>query len=140
MQILAIDHSSLVAGLIWEHLTALDNFNQAIVEEEEGEETTVDLNLSGHLSIGSKQLRQSFQDVGDRFQEDPAFSNFRTRLVTFLNNFLPTYGVQLPEGKPLRLYQSDLVLLLFSSNHLLLTLKFTDNGIQISQSQLRIFS
>jgi hypothetical protein len=94
MQILAIDHSSLVAGLIREHLTALDNFNQAIVEEEEeGEETTVDLNLSGHLSIGSKQSRQSFQDVGDRFQEDPAFSNFRTRLATFLNNFLPTYGV-----------------------------------------------
>jgi hypothetical protein len=117
----------LVAGLIQEHLTALDKFNQAIVEEEgEGEGTTVDLNLSGHLSVGSKQSQQSFQDVEDRFQDDPAFSNFRTHLATFLNNFLPTHGVQLPEGKPLKLYRSDLVLL-FSSNHPLLTLKFTGN-------------
>jgi hypothetical protein len=60
-----------------------------------------------NVALGSKQRVISFQELEDEKKEDSAFHRFRIRLAQFLTDFLPTYGLQLPRGKAVKLAPND---------------------------------
>ena len=52
---------------------------------------------AAHITLGAKQSLISFSDLEDsKAHQDFAFRNFRRRLITFLNNFLPANGMVVP--------------------------------------------
>lgn len=56
-----------------------------------------------HVDMGAKQPACTFEDLAARFQQDTAFSSFRTRLVTFLRSELGRDDIQLLGQEKVRL-------------------------------------
>ncbi|KAG1879726.1 hypothetical protein F4604DRAFT_1579212 [Suillus subluteus] len=56
-----------------------------------------------HVKLGSSQAPQTFALIEDTHRNDDAFTNFRVRLNSFLNDFLPACNIPLPDGKRIQL-------------------------------------
>ncbi|KAJ7109764.1 hypothetical protein C8R43DRAFT_1091732 [Mycena crocata] len=116
-QILKSDHRRLVSKFIRDQLNDIDEAWQREwdgedeEQEQEGgsqirEDVPKDLHqLSGNISLGSKQPDISFNDLE---ASDPSFLRFRLSLTDFLNDFLVTYGHPLPDGKRVKLLGSQI--------------------------------
>ncbi|KAK7016500.1 hypothetical protein R3P38DRAFT_2542073, partial [Favolaschia claudopus] len=58
-----------------------------------------DTEAVGNVVVGSRKTPTSFADLENVMKEDAAFTRFRLRFADFLNNFLPAFGYDLPQGK-----------------------------------------
>ncbi|KAG2045546.1 hypothetical protein BDR06DRAFT_1015537 [Suillus hirtellus] len=63
------------------------------------------LNVNGslHVKLSSSQAPQMFALIENTHQNDDAFTNFRVKLNSFLNDFLPACNIPLPDGKRIHL-------------------------------------
>ncbi|KAG1730266.1 uncharacterized protein EDB91DRAFT_1239125 [Suillus paluster] len=52
-----------------------------------------------HIHLGAPQHSLTLSQLEEENASKPAFAQFRKKLSLFLNNFLPTYNILLPDGK-----------------------------------------
>ncbi|KAG1838317.1 hypothetical protein F4604DRAFT_1997182 [Suillus subluteus] len=120
-QILRIDHWFHVADDIRRRLLDLDDHlmftSQGQANDDNDEDEDKDENAqrpasdflpglndgSLHVKLGSSQAPQTFALIEDTHRNDDAFTNFRVRLNSFLNDFLPACNIPLPDGKRIQL-------------------------------------
>jgi hypothetical protein len=62
------------------------------------DDTAIPLEGFFYMKVGSKQSPLTFESVENIYRSDDAFSNLRTRLNDFLNDFLPASNIPLPQG------------------------------------------
>lgn len=72
------------------------------------------LDASMHVKFGSREALQTFGLVENSHKDDDAFTNFRVKLNSFLNVFLPASNITLPDGKRVHLLSNHTVSLLDS--------------------------
>ncbi|KAG1870895.1 hypothetical protein F4604DRAFT_1583497 [Suillus subluteus] len=100
-QILELDHKSFVAEFIRSRIVFLDEERHKLTlsREELEEEDDDDEPFEAHLHIGSP-LRNltSLVQVEEDNRSNRAFDQFRKKLATFLNHFLPSHHIPLPDG------------------------------------------
>ena len=82
----------------------IDEFNKTLDPEPNGDE----VEAFGRIHLGAKQKRLSMAEVEQI--TDIAFTNFRTRFLKFINNFLPAHGLAQLDGKPITIKWDDVVL------------------------------
>ncbi|KAG1879315.1 hypothetical protein C8R48DRAFT_744923 [Suillus tomentosus] len=133
-QILRIDHWFHVADDIRRRLLDLDdhlmftsqgqaNNDDDKDEDEDAQRPARDflpgLNIDGslHVKLGSSQAPQTFALIEDTHQNDDTFTNFRVKLNSFLNDFLPACNIPLPDGKRIHL-KSDVASLVDWQQHM----------------------
>lgn len=56
-----------------------------------------------HVRLGSSQAPHMFALIEDTHRNDDTFTNFRVKLNSFLNDFLPACNIRLPDGKRIHL-------------------------------------
>ncbi|KAG1896982.1 uncharacterized protein F5891DRAFT_1130066 [Suillus fuscotomentosus] len=122
IKILRMDHWFHVADDIRHRLLDLDDHlmftsqGQANDDDDKDEDEDEDaqcpasdflpgLNVDGslHVKLGSSQAPQTFALIEDTHQNNDAFINFRVKLNSFLNDFLPACNIPLPDGKRIHL-------------------------------------
>ncbi|KAG1776116.1 hypothetical protein EV702DRAFT_1180116 [Suillus placidus] len=102
-QILELDHKSFVAEFIRSRIVFLDEERHKLtLSREELEEKDNDNDnepSEAHLHIGSP-LRNltSLAQVEEENKSNRTFDQFRKKLATFLNHFLPSHHIPLPDG------------------------------------------
>ncbi|KAG1832600.1 hypothetical protein F4604DRAFT_1886959 [Suillus subluteus] len=100
-QILELDHKSFIAEFIRSRIVFLDEERHKLTLswEELEEEDDDDEPFEAHLHIGSP-LRNltSIAQVEEDNRSNRAFDQFRKKLATFLNHFLPSHHIPLPDG------------------------------------------
>ncbi|KAG1742864.1 hypothetical protein EDB19DRAFT_1827573 [Suillus lakei] len=100
-QILELNHKSFVAEFIRSCIVFLDEEQHKLTlsqeKLEEGDDD--DKPFEAHLHIGSP-LRNliSLAQVEEDNRPNHAFDQFRKKLATFLNHFLPSHHIPLPDG------------------------------------------
>ncbi|KAG1766128.1 hypothetical protein EV702DRAFT_1204296 [Suillus placidus] len=100
-QILVLDHKSVIAEFIRSRIEFLDEErNKLMLSREELEDNdTDDEPFEAHLHIGSPlRTLTSLAQVEEDNRSNRAFDHFRKKLTTFLNHFLPSYNIPLPDG------------------------------------------
>ncbi|KAG1844860.1 hypothetical protein F4604DRAFT_1884369 [Suillus subluteus] len=102
-QLLKLDHISLVSELIRSRISHLDEERlRRIASERELEndedESKDDRTFIGHIHLGSLQSLVSFASVEEAHSSNRAFAHFRKKFTTFLNSFLPSNNIPLPNG------------------------------------------
>ncbi|KAG1796238.1 uncharacterized protein HD556DRAFT_1431370 [Suillus plorans] len=100
-QIIELDHKSFVAEFVRSRIDYLDEERHKLtLSREELEENDNDNEpFEAHLHIGSP-LRNltSLAQVEEEHRSNRAFDQFRKKLTTFLNHFLPSHHIPLPDG------------------------------------------
>ncbi|KAJ6475715.1 hypothetical protein C8R47DRAFT_1178958 [Mycena vitilis] len=116
-QILKSEHRTMVAKYIRDQINDIDITQRppdgsSQSGDETETETPRDLGTqSDNIALGAKQPPICFDKLEEEMAaKDPAFQRFRIKLGKFLTEFLPTYGFQLPQGKPVSFHSSDLIL------------------------------
>ncbi len=84
----------------WDAITAAEEEAEDHAPQDTGDQ-------QDNVALGSKQRVISFAELEDEKKEDLAFRRFRVRLAQFLTRFFPTYGLQLPGGKAVKLTPND---------------------------------
>ncbi|KAG1799033.1 uncharacterized protein HD556DRAFT_1231771 [Suillus plorans] len=112
-QIIELDHKSFVAEFVRSRIDYLDEERHKLtLSREELEENDNDNEpFEAHLHIGSP-LRNltSLAQVEEEHRSNRAFDQFRKKLTTFLNHFLPSHHIPLPDGIMwLKLSAQDLI-------------------------------
>ncbi|KAG2129743.1 hypothetical protein DEU56DRAFT_872433 [Suillus clintonianus] len=101
-QILELDHRSVVSEFIRSRIEYLDEERRkALLSRDELEDTDEDDDelFEEHLHIGSPlKNHTSFAQVEEENKSSRAFHQFRKKLATFLNHFLPSHNIPLPDG------------------------------------------
>lgn len=67
------------------------------------------LDGSMHVKFGSREAPQTFGLIENSHKDDIAFTNFRVKLNSFLNVFLPASNIPLPDGKRIHLLSTHTV-------------------------------
>jgi hypothetical protein len=103
LQLLKLDHISLVSELIRSRIIHLDEEHLRCIAseselEDDEDETKDDQKFAGHIHLGSPQSLTSFALVEEANRSNRAFANFRKKFTIFLNNFLPSKNIPLPNG------------------------------------------
>ncbi|KAG1905179.1 uncharacterized protein F5891DRAFT_1126021 [Suillus fuscotomentosus] len=62
-----------------------------------------------HSSLGSKQGNHCFSDITRMYRTDRAFTDFRMKLNSFLNVFLPQNHIPLPDERRIHLCAEDMI-------------------------------
>ncbi|KAG1735149.1 uncharacterized protein EDB91DRAFT_1250678 [Suillus paluster] len=138
-QILHIDHWLLVADDIHRQVFDLDEYVKVTSQDQVNDADDIDDNTneddadsesdpiihdfipldgSMHVKLGSRQAPQAFSLIENAHQDDDTFTNFRVKLNSFLNVFLPASNIPLPDGKRVHL----------PSNHTNVALSMTFSG------------
>ncbi|KAG1890839.1 hypothetical protein F4604DRAFT_1888578 [Suillus subluteus] len=118
-QILRIDHWVHVADDIHRHILDFDDYISSTLpsqddndndNDNDDEDAQLPMNDflplndgSLHVKLRSKQAPQTFSLIEDTRRNDNAFTNFRIRLNSFLNVFLPACNIPLPDGRRIHL-------------------------------------
>ncbi|KAG1797456.1 uncharacterized protein HD556DRAFT_1233350 [Suillus plorans] len=100
-QILELDHKSVVSEFIRSRIECLDEERRKLMlSQEELEDTDLDdEKFEEHFHIGSPLKNQTtLSQVEEENKSIRAFHQFRKKLATFLNHFLPSHNIPLPEG------------------------------------------
>ncbi|KAG1795406.1 uncharacterized protein HD556DRAFT_1431701 [Suillus plorans] len=100
-QILELDHKSVVSEFIRSRIKCLDEERRKLMlSQEELEDTDLDdEKFEEHFHIGSPLKNQTtLSQVEEENKSIRAFHQFRKKLATFLNHFLPSHNIPLPEG------------------------------------------
>jgi hypothetical protein len=98
-----LDHISLVSELIHSCISHLNEERlRCIASERELEsdedELKDDWTFIGHIRLGSLQSLVSFASVEEAHSSNHAFAHFWKKFTTFLNSFLPSNNIPLPNG------------------------------------------
>ncbi|ETW76940.1 hypothetical protein HETIRDRAFT_328617 [Heterobasidion irregulare TC 32-1] len=96
-QLLQIDHHNLVLSLLWSEITTLDE------EANSAQKKKSTLITIGNIIMGSRKLSLTFENLEATRNTDIAFKNFHQRFVHWLSEFLPSYRINLPNGKRVKL-------------------------------------
>ncbi|KAG1888189.1 hypothetical protein F4604DRAFT_1877352 [Suillus subluteus] len=102
-QLLKLNHISLVSEFIRSRIIHLDEerlrriASESKLEDDE-DETKDDQVFAGHIHLGSPQSLTSFALVEEAYRSNRAFAHFRKKVTVFLNNFLPSNNIPLPNG------------------------------------------
>ncbi|KAG2340835.1 hypothetical protein BDR05DRAFT_977210 [Suillus weaverae] len=123
-QILCIDHWLLVADDISHQVSDFDEYVKATSQDQVNDIDNIDDNInedggdsesdpiihdlipldgSMHVKLGSRQAPQAFSLIENAHRNDDTFTNFRVKLNSFLNVFLPASNIPLPDGKRVHL-------------------------------------
>jgi hypothetical protein len=80
-------------------------------DDDENTDISVDSTLdpSQHVRMGSRQAVQTFCSIENAQSTRVKFTNFRIKLNAFLNIFLPTCNIPLPNGRRIHLQLDDTV-------------------------------
>ncbi|KAG2159185.1 uncharacterized protein EDB93DRAFT_1237894 [Suillus bovinus] len=100
-QILELNHMSVVSEFICSHIECLDEErHKLMLSQEELEDTDLDdEKFEEHFHIGSPLKNQTtLLQVEEENKSIRAFHQFWKKLATFLNHFLPSHNIPLPEG------------------------------------------
>ncbi|KAG1787401.1 uncharacterized protein HD556DRAFT_1312728 [Suillus plorans] len=93
---------SVVSGFISSHIEYLDEERCKVLlswDELEDMDEDDDELFEEHLHIGSPlKNHTSFVQVEEENKSSHAFHQYRKKLATFLNHFLPSHNIPLPEG------------------------------------------
>lgn len=119
-QILKADHICFVSLLIRQYLNIYDDYYKEISESHLEEVPTTTSNKPSfpptqHHTLGSPQRPMSLSELATEKSSDIAFKDFSKKLTTFLNGFIPIYGINLPENiqMPLKLSLGEKVLVFY---------------------------
>ncbi|THH10264.1 hypothetical protein EW146_g8426 [Bondarzewia mesenterica] len=107
-QILKIDHYTLVTSLLQREINSLDEYRFAM--ENDNDDTNLKKSTiisAGHIILGASQPLHPFHDLEMTYHADIAFKNFSKRLSVWLSDFLPANGIDLLNGRPVRLTADD---------------------------------
>ncbi|KAG1836405.1 hypothetical protein DFJ58DRAFT_719098 [Suillus subalutaceus] len=100
-QILVLDHKSFVAEFIRSRIEFCDEEQHKLtLSREELEDNDTDdepFKAHLHLSLPLRTLT-SLAQVEEDNRSNCAFDHFRKKLATFLNHFLPSHNIPLPDG------------------------------------------
>ncbi|KIK46619.1 hypothetical protein CY34DRAFT_21850 [Suillus luteus UH-Slu-Lm8-n1] len=101
--LLKLDHISLVSELICSHISHLiEEYLRCIASERElksdEDESKDDWTFIGHICLGSPQSLVSFASVEEAHNSNHAFAHFQKKFTRFLNSFLPSNNIPLPNG------------------------------------------
>ncbi|KAG1783951.1 hypothetical protein EV702DRAFT_1175911 [Suillus placidus] len=120
-QILRIDHWILVADDIDHRISDFDEYSQRKSDSDSEDDDSLDddentnismdstLDPSQHVRMGSRQAVQTFCSIENAHKTRVEFTNFRIKLNAFLNIFLPTCNIPLPNGRRIHLQSDDTV-------------------------------
>ncbi|KIK41608.1 hypothetical protein CY34DRAFT_85128 [Suillus luteus UH-Slu-Lm8-n1] len=100
-QILVLDHKSFIAEFIRSRIEFLDEERHKLTlsREELEDNDTDDEPFEARLHIGSPlRTLTSLAQVEEDNSSNRAFDCFRKKLATFLNHFLPSHNIPLPDG------------------------------------------
>ncbi|KAG2146329.1 hypothetical protein DEU56DRAFT_870107 [Suillus clintonianus] len=101
-QILELDHRSVVSEFVRSRIEYLDEERRkALLSRDELEDMDDDDDelFEEHLHIGSPlKNHTSFAQVEEENKSSRAFHQFQKKLATFLNHFLPSHNIPLPDG------------------------------------------
>ncbi|KAG2128339.1 uncharacterized protein EDB93DRAFT_1096048, partial [Suillus bovinus] len=113
-QILHYDEWLLTSTSMRIELDELDKYNQGDTLDPETNETLPDAgnpeSTTVHAHLGSRQGNYSFSDIMHSHGTDRAFTDFRMKLNSFLNGFLPLNNIPLPDGRRIHLHAEDVVM------------------------------
>ncbi|KAJ6463060.1 hypothetical protein C8R47DRAFT_992854, partial [Mycena vitilis] len=111
------EHHTMMGKYIQDQINDLDEKRREHDTSQRGDEDEIDApsdleKPKDNIALGAKEPLISFGKLEeDMMAKDPAFHRFRIKLGNFLTTFLPTYGFQLPHGKPVNLRACDSILL-----------------------------
>jgi hypothetical protein len=80
----------------------IDELDESLHAGEEEERLCHSVLTFEHVTIGSPQSKITFENLEKQKISDVAFNRFRIRLADFFNDFLPSHGIPLPEGKRIK--------------------------------------
>ncbi|KAG1732179.1 uncharacterized protein EDB91DRAFT_1058197 [Suillus paluster] len=103
LQLLKLNHISLVSELICSRIVHLnEECLRYIASESELEvnedEIKDDQMLAGHIHLGSLQPLISFALVEEAYYSNCTFAHFQKKFTIFLNDFLPSNNIPLPNS------------------------------------------
>ncbi|KAG1785854.1 uncharacterized protein HD556DRAFT_1450294 [Suillus plorans] len=114
-QILHYDEWLLTSTSMRTELDELDKYNQRDTCDPKTNEALDDSNAGTsesttiHAHLGSRQGNHSFSDIMHLHGTDRAFTDFRMKLNSFLNGFLPQNNIPLPDGRRIHLQAEDTI-------------------------------
>ncbi|KAG1843288.1 hypothetical protein DFJ58DRAFT_717813 [Suillus subalutaceus] len=131
-QILRIDHWLLVADNIRRQIFDLDEYTRVTSQSQANDINDIDndaneddpdsksstnplmhdfdpLDGSMHVKFGSREAPQTFGLIENSHKNDVTFTNFRVKLNSFLNVFLPASNIPLPDGRRVHLLSTHTI-------------------------------
>jgi hypothetical protein len=122
-----------VSAFIWDQVNELDGIQNgdedSLDEKDDSGPLAID---DGHVALGSKQSSRSFRQLEQSHLHDSGFKDFRIKCSNFLNNFLPTHGIPLPDGKRITFHADNSVSVPFCCTTSILTDETADNRVSLS--------
>ncbi|KAG1788295.1 hypothetical protein EV424DRAFT_1339528 [Suillus variegatus] len=100
-QILELDHRSIVSEFIRSHIECLDEEQRKLIlsQEELEDMDEDDEPFEEHFHIGSPlKNHTTLAQLEEENKSIRVFHQFWKKLATFLNHFLPSHNIPLPEG------------------------------------------
>lgn len=94
--------------------TLIDQHDEELADGEDDLDAGDEAVETEHFKIGAREKPVSFLKLEEDHRRDQAFTNFRTRLNTFLTGIFTTAKIPLPNDRPIHLKAGEMVCSIFA--------------------------